>query len=137
MKRLPVYLIFLLTLVCCATKGKTPLPASEGKPDVFCNVIQEPHPLLIGTYECSFRREKVAPPNFVKYRLLKYDDKYALYFHRTWRRGRKKIREWKNWDINGQEITAEYEVKIFVQGGDVYFTIRGLKKPAKMTRIGD
>jgi hypothetical protein len=117
-------------------------PESGEKPDVFCNVIQEPDPLLMGAWECKFYR---LPPgafdatkrtiNHVKYRLTKYNDKYALYFYRTWRSGRKKITEWKNWDINGKEITAGYGVRIFVQGTDVYFTIRGLAEPAKMTRI--
>jgi len=142
MKRLAIYLSFLVTFVGCATNGEKLFPESGEKPDVFCNVIQEPDPLLMGAWECKFHR---LPPgafdatkrtiNHVKYRLIQYEDKYALYFYRTWRSGRKKIREWKNWDINGQEITAGYGVRIFVKHGEVYFTIRGLAEPAKMTRI--
>jgi hypothetical protein len=76
--------------------------------------------------------------NHVKYRLIKQDDTYGLYFYRIWHRGKKKTAEWKNWTINGKEILGEprkFGVKIFVQGKDVYFTIRALDKPAKMSRV--
>ncbi|UCG20777.1 MAG: hypothetical protein JSU80_13870 [Deltaproteobacteria bacterium] len=139
MKKLIISFIFVLTFLGCATKGTQPSQESGEKPDVFCNVIQRPDPLLMGTWECNFSRVRSdltkLDKNYVKYRLIKYDDKYALYFDRTWRSGRKKIREWKNWDINGQEISGPYGVRIFVAGSDVYFTIRGLDEPAKMTRI--
>jgi hypothetical protein len=60
-----------------------------------------------------------------------------LYFYRTWKRGKKKKTEWKNWTINGQEILGEpqFGIKIFVQGEDVYFTIRGLEEPVRMSRV--
>ena len=140
MKNPTIFLIFLFTLVGCSTKGITPSPSSELKPDVFCEVIQEPAPLLMGTWECRFTRAKgigKSDKNYVKYQLIKYQDKYGLYFYRTWKSGKKKKTEWKNWSINGQEILGEpqFGVKIFVQGRDVYFTIRGLEKPAKMSRV--
>ena len=140
MKKRTMFLICLFTLLGCATKGNTPSDDSRVKPDAFCTVIQKPAPLLMGTWECSFTRyvgKYRADENYVKYHLIQYDDKYALYFYRTWKGARKKIREWKNWTVNGQEILGEqqFRVKIFVQGGEVYFTIRGLEEPVKMSRV--
>jgi hypothetical protein len=119
MKKLTIFLIFLLTLVGCATTKETPPQEFGGKPDVFCNVIQKPDPLLMGTWECRFERivgknRRRPDANHVKYRLIKQDDTY------------------------GKEILGEprkFGVKIFVQGKDVYFTIRALDKPAKMSRV--
>ena len=140
MKKLIIFLVFLITLVGCATKANTPSYDSELKPDTFCEVIQKPVPLLMGTWECRFTRAigtAKADKNYVKYQLVKYEDKYGLYFYRTWRSGKKKKTEWKNWTINGQEILGEpqFGVKVFVQGSDVYFIIRGLEEPVKMSRV--
>jgi len=112
------------------------------KPDAFCTVVQNPDPLLMGTWECYFARDKdkdIPDNNYVKYTLAKYEDKYGLHFFRTWKWGRKKVMEWKTWTINGKDISGEpqFGVRIFVQGEDVYFTIRGLDEPAKMTRVED
>jgi len=143
MKRLTILLIYLFIFVGCATTKETPPQKFGGKPDVFCNVIQKPDPLLLGTWEGRFLRtvgKSRADDNYVKYRLIKQDDTYGLYFYRTWRDGSKKKAEWKNWTINGKEILGEprqFGVKIFVQGKDVYFTIRALDKPAKMSRVND
>ena len=140
MKKLIVYLIFLLIFVGCSMKGKTPFDNPELKPDAFCNVIEKPDPLLMGTREGRFSREgnlANLDKNYVKYRLIKYDDTYGLYFYRSWHSGRKKIQEWKNWTIKGQEISGDYGIRIFVQGSDVYFTMRGLEEPAKMSRGED
>ena len=140
MKKLIIFLVFLITLVGCATKANTPSYDSELKPDTFCEVIQKPVPLLMGTWECRFTRASgtaKADKNYVKYQLVKYEDKYGLYFYRTWRSGKKKKTEWKNWTINGQEILGEpqFGVKVFVQGSDVYFIIRGLEESVKMSRV--
>ena len=140
MKKLTIFLVCLFTLGGCVTKEYTPVDNSELKPEAFCEVIQKPTPLLMGTWECSFSRyvgRSTPDENYVKYQLIKYDDKYAFYFYRTWKSGKKKISEWKNWTINGQEILGEprFGVKIFVEGGDVYFTIRGLEEPVKMSRV--
>jgi hypothetical protein len=143
MKRFTILLIYLFIFVGCASTKETPPQEFGGKPDVFSSVIQKPDPLLMGTWECRFLRTvgKSRPDaNYVKYRLIKQDDKYGLYFYRTWRDGRKKKAEWKNWTINGKEILGEprqFGVKIFVQGKNVYFTIRALDKPAKMSRVED
>lgn len=143
MKRFIFLLICLFISVGCATTKGTLPQEFGGKPDVFSTVIQKPDPLLMGTWECRFLRtvgKSRADDNYVKYRLIKQDDKYGLYFYRTWRDGRKKKAEWKNWTINGKEILGEprqFGVKIFVRGKDVYFTIRALDKPAKMSRVDE
>lgn len=143
MRRSSILLIYLLVLAGCATTDKTGPQEFGGKPDVFSTVIEEPDPLLMGTWECSFvRRVGKSHPdnNYVKYRLIKQDDKYALYFYRAWRDGGKKKAAWKNWTINGKEILGEprrFGVQIFVRGNDVYFTIRDLDEPAKMSRVED
>ena len=140
MRKLTIFLVFLFTLVGCGTKEKTLLADSESRPDAFCKVIRQPAPLLMGIWECSFARypDKSRPDeNYVKYQLVEYDQKYALHFYRTWKGGRKMVTVWKEWTINGQEILGdpEFELKIFVQGEDVYFTIRGLHEPVKMSRV--
>ena len=138
MKKLIIFLIFLLTFVGCGIKGGKSFSDLE-QPDAFCEVIQKPDPLLMGTWEGHYTRTttKGMDKNYIKYRLIEYDGKYALYFYRTWQSGQKKVKQWKKWTINGQEISAPggYGVKIFVQGSDVFYTIRGLKKPAKMSRV--
>ena len=137
MKKLIIFLIFLLTFVGCGIKGGKSFSDLE-QPDAFCEVIQKPDPLLMGTWEGHYTRTttKGMDKNYIKYRLIEYDGKYALYFYRTWQSGQKKVQQWKKWTINGQEISAPggYGVSIFVRGSDVYFTIRGLKEPVKMSR---
>ena len=137
-KKLIIFLIFLLTFVGCGIKGGKSFSDLE-QPDAFCEVIQKPDPLLMGTWEGHYTRHttKGMDKNYIKYRLIEYDGKYALYFYRTWQSGQKKIKQWKEWTINGQEISAPggYGVSIFVEGSDVYFTIRGLKESVKMSRV--
>ena len=142
MKKLTVFLLFFLTLIGCAGTRTTTSEKLGGKPDVFCEVIQKPDPLLMGTWEVRFLRtvgRSRPDDNYVKYRLARYYDKYGLYFYRIWRSGRKKKTEWKSWTINGQEILgeAQFGVRIFVQDSHVYFTIRDLEEPVKMTRVQD
>jgi len=138
MKKLIIFLIFLLTFVGCGIKGGKSFSDLE-QPDAFCEVIQKPDPLLMGTWEGHYTRTttKGMDKNYIKYRLIEYDGKYALYFYRTWQSGQKKVKQWKKWTIDGQEISAPggYGVSIFVRGSDVYFTIRGLKESVKMSRV--
>ena len=108
MKRLSIGLIILLTFVGCSTKGAKSF-AELGEPDAFCEVIQKPDPLLMGTWEGRYTRAvdiSNLDKNYIKYQLIEYKGKYALYFYRTWRSGQQKIKEWKKWTINGQEITG-------------------------------
>jgi len=140
MNKLTILLVFLLiSFIGCATQqGK---PFSElGRPDVFCQVIQKPDPILMGTWEGRLSRTPTdwtkIDKEYIKYTLIKFDDhQYGLYFYRTWRSGQKRVKEWKNWTIDDKEILGDYGVRIFVQGGEVYFTIRGADEPARMSRV--
>jgi hypothetical protein len=138
MKKLIILFMFLLIFPGCGIKGGKSFSDLE-QPDAFCEVIQKPAPLLMGTWEGRYTRTtlKGMDKNYVKYRLIEVDGKYALYFYRTWQSGKKKVKQWKKWTINGQEISAPggYGVKIFVRGSDVYFTIRGIKEPVRMSRV--
>lgn len=140
---LSIIIISFFSLNSCSTgKALEKAENSGPKPDVFCNVVKAPDPLLMGAWKCSFSRYEEsggADVNYIEYRLSKYGDQYALYFNRIFRNGRKKITEWKAWTIDGSQIIGpeKYNVKIFAQEQDVYFTIRGLDEPVKMTRIGN
>ena len=137
MKKLAIFVIFLLTFVGCTIKGGKSF-SDLGEPDAFCDVIQKPNPLLMGTWEGRYTRSADIvdlDKNYVKYRLIEYGSNYALYFYRTWHSGQKRAKEWKKWTINGQEISGSYGVKIFVQDRAVYFSMRGLKQPVRMSRV--
>ena len=137
MKELAISLVCLLTFVGCSVKGGKSF-SDLGEPDAFCKVVQKPDPLLMGTWEGRYTRTKDIvdmDKNYIKYRLMEYNGKYALYFYRSWRSGQKKLKEWKNWSINGKQITGDFGVKIFVQGNGVYFTIREIDEPAKLSRV--
>ena len=85
MKKLIIFLIFLLTFVGCGIKGGKSFSDLE-QPDVFCEVIQKPDPLLMGTWEGHYTRAADVAKmdkNYIKYRLIEYDGKYALNFYRT------------------------------------------------------
>ena len=138
MRKPVIFLMFVLTFIACSLKTNTPFDNPDLKPDAFCNVIEKPDPLLMGTREGRFSRAEDIidlDKNYVKYKLAKYGDKYALYFYRSWQSGKKKVREWKEWTIKGREISGDYGVMISVQGNEVYFTMRGVKEPAKMVRV--
>lgn len=108
------------------------------KPDVFCRVVKEPDPLLMGSWKCSFERkleEGGWETNPAEYRLIKYEDKYALYFYRVSRGGKKKYMGWREWTIDGPQITSDSGVRIFTEGGQVFFVWQD-GKPVRMTRTG-
>jgi hypothetical protein len=107
-------------------------------PDVFCRVIKAPDPALMGSWKCMFERqleEGGSETNPAEYRLIKYEDKYALYFNRVSRGGKKKFMGWRDWTIDGAQITSDTGVTIFAKNGDVFFVWQG-EKPVKMTRTG-
>jgi len=128
--------VILLGLAVCASASN--LGAAGEKPDVFCQVIKEPDPLLMGSWKCMFERrleEGGWEDNPAEYRLVKYEDKYALYFYRVSRGGKKKYMGWREWTIDGAQITSDTGVRIFTENGQVFFVWQD-GKPVKMTRIG-
>lgn len=133
-----VLLSFLLTAVSIPYAADN-LAGSKEKPTLFCQVVKEPNPLLVGSWKCTFERrteEGNYETNPVEYRLLKYGDQYALYFYRLSRNGRKQYIGWRAWTINGDEITSDTGVKIVAKDGDVFFIWQD-GKPTKMTRVGN
>ncbi len=139
MKRLSTSALMAITLLAftaCASASN--LGGASEKPDVFCRVIKEPDPLLMGSWKCMFERrleEGGWDTDPAEYRLLKYEDKYALYFYRVSRGGKKKYMGWREWTINGAQITSDVGVKIYTENGEVFFVWQD-GKPTKMTRTG-
>jgi hypothetical protein len=137
---LQLLIALTLTILLCFAAGSSAsnLGASSEKPDVFCQVKKEPDPALMGSWKCMFERrleEGGWETNPVEYRLIKYEDKYALYFYRVSRGGKKKYIGWRDWTINGTEILSNTGVRIFVENGEVFFVWEE-GKPVKMKRTG-
>lgn len=113
-----------------------------GAPSVFCKVLKAPDPLLLGgwkgvhnRYISKYSRNELDP---VEFWLVKYGDKFAIYFYRSKAAGGDRImRGWRKWTINGNEIYSGTGVRLFTENGEVFFSWeRGMKeKPTKMTRI--
>lgn len=132
--------VFFVLSGCSSTRVVTGGGDSKLRPDAFCRLLQAPDPLLLGSWQGYFVREKDGnnpDNNYIKYTLIKQGNQYALHFYRTWKFGRKKVNEWKDWTINGPEITGDpqFGVRIFAQDGGVYFTIRGLDEPVRLSRV--
>jgi hypothetical protein len=138
MKRLSITaLAVAIMLGLAALSVASNLIQSTGEPNLFCQVLKEPDPLLMGSWKCVFERhldEGGRETNPAEYRLIKYEGKYALYFYRTSRGTKKRYMGWREWTINGTQITSDSGVKIFVEKGDVFFLWRD-GTPVKMTRI--
>jgi hypothetical protein len=131
-------LIVAILLGLAASSVASNLGGATGKPDVFCKVVKEPDPLLMGSWKCMFERrldEGGYETNPAEYRLIKYEDKYALYFYRVSRGGKKQFMGWREWTIDGTQITSDTGVRIFVDKGEVFFAWQD-GKPVKMTRTG-
>jgi hypothetical protein len=128
--------VSLFGLVACASMSS--LSGAEGKPDVFCRVIKEPDPMLMGSWKCSFESNLEGGgwgSNTSEYRLVKYEDKYALYFYRVSLDRKKRFMGWRDWTIDGTQITSDTGVTIFTQNGQVFLVWQD-EKPVRMTHTG-
>jgi hypothetical protein len=138
--------VFLLFVACAsgtASQVKGGIRPSDvaGVPGLFCKVLKEPDPLLLGGWEGVHSRylmkqgKTVQEP--VQYWLVKHGDKYAIYFFRTKATDGKILRGWRGWTINGNEIVSDVGVRIFTQDGAVFYSWeKGMKeKPTQLTRI--
>jgi hypothetical protein len=124
-------------LVGCASMSNM-MNGAEGKPDTFCRVIKEPDPMLMGGWKVNFEStlDTGGPgSNTAEYRLIKYEDKYALYFYRVSLDRKKKYMGWRDWTIDGTQITSDTGMTIFTRDGQVFLEWQG-EKPAKMYRSG-
>lgn len=109
-----------------------------GTPDAYCTVVEEPDPALMGGWKCIFVRqteEGTSEANPVQYWLVKRGERYALYYFRIAREGRKRYVGWRDWTINGKEMNSNSGVRVFLQDGKVYFSWQG-NTPVEMEPIG-
>ena len=136
------YAIALCLLLGCAASIVLAAEISSSdvasKPNVFCTLVKEPNPALLGHYGCVHRKLNEKTNEYtmepIEYWLVKFGDKYGLYFHRV-KDGEGKIyRGWRQWYLEGDKINSGESSQIFVKDGDIYF---GWKhdKPTKMIRI--
>jgi len=109
-----------------------------GQPKVYCTVVKEPNPALLGHFSCVNRKlnekedEYVMEP--VEYWLVKYGDKYGLYFYRVKDGKGKKYKGWRQWYLEGDRLNSGGSSEVFVKDGEVYYRWK-FDKPTKMTRI--
>jgi hypothetical protein len=138
MKQISIAVVLWMVLSGWAGLAAAEKPMDfAGKPTVYCNVSQEPDPHLLGGWKCIFPlhlENGELDTNPAEYWLVKDGDRYALYFDRRARNGRKRYFGWKDWTVSGSEITSGTGVRIFAQNGEVFFQWKD-ERPAKMTRI--
>ena len=94
--------------------------------------------MLMGSWTCNFEADLEGggwDTNHAEYRLIKYDDKYALYFYRVAGGPKKRYMGWRDWTIDGAQITSNTGVTIFTRNGEVFFVWQG-GNPIKMMHIG-
>ena len=121
MKQLWIVVLFVVALL----PWSPPAQAQKlDKPTVFCNVLQEPDPALLGGWKGTAPltlEDGSLDINPVKYWLYKFDDRYALYFERNARGGRKRYQGWESWTISGKEIYSDKGIRIYTENGEVFF----------------
>jgi len=109
-----------------------------GKPDVFCALDKEPNPALLGHYGCVHRKLNEKTNEYamepIEYWLVKFGDKYGLYFYRVKDGKGPKYRGWRKWYIKGDKINSGESSEVFVKDGAIYYGWRN-DKPTQMTRI--
>jgi hypothetical protein len=134
-------IILNLLLICAAvTALAAEISPSDvaGTPDVYCKVVKEPNPALLGHFGCAHRtlNEKTNEYSMepIEYWLVKVGEKYALYFHRVKDGTGKKFRGWRKWYLEGDRINSGEGAEIFVKNGDVHYGWKN-DKPTKMTRM--
>jgi hypothetical protein len=138
MKQLWIVVLLGLALLTWSPPAQALKPNDPNtKPTVFCNVLREPDPALLGGWKGTARltlETGALDINPVKYWLYKFGDRYALYFERVARDGRKRYQGWKSWTISGKEITSDEEIRIYTENGEVYFQWKN-ERAEKMTRF--
>ncbi len=107
-----------------------------GTPNVFCKVIKEPNPALLGHFGCVHQTVSKVTNRVVmepiEYWLVKVGDRFALYFHRVKDGKGKTYRGWRKWYLEGDRINSGVGAEVFVKDGDVYYGWKN-DKPTKMT----
>ena len=138
MKQLWIAVLLVVALLAWSSTAQALKPNDpQTKPTVFCNVLQEPDPALLGGWKCTtpLQLETGAlDVNPVKYWLYKFDDRYALFFERNARDGRKRYQGWQSWTISGKEINSNQGIRIYTENGEVFFRWKN-ERAVKMTGI--
>ena len=140
MKRVVMLVMLMfasITLAFAASEIKGISSADvSGKPDVFCKVIKEPDPLLLGGWKCVHHGYDIKLHKYTdqpaEYWLVKYGNQYGLYFYRV-KADTKPYKGWRECTINGTAITSRTGFSITVKDGEVYYNWGG-DKSTKMTR---
>lgn len=137
MKQLWIVVLLVVALLTWSSPAQALKPNDpKTKPTVFCNVVQEPDPALLGGWKCTtpVQLETGHPDlNSMKYWLYKFDDGYALYFDRMARDGRKRYKGWQPWTISGKQISTT-GITIYTENGEVFFRFKD-ERATKMTGI--
>lgn len=139
MRKLLITLGLLLVYAATTVLAADIKPSDvAGKPDVYCKVVKEPNPALLGHFGCVHKKldEKTNEYSMepIEYWLVKAGDQYAVYFYRVKDGKGKTYRGWRKWYLEGDRINTGESGEIFVKDGDVYYGWKN-DKPTKMTRI--
>jgi hypothetical protein len=133
-KPLLIAVFLMLALASCQTMQSDGVKTN---PTAFCTVVNEPDPVLLGGWKgtAPLQLETGAMDiNPVEYRLYKFGDRYALYFERIARDGRKRYGGWQPWTISGKEINSNSGITIYTENGEVFFRFKD-ERATKMTRF--
>lgn len=141
MKKLGSVILLLVFLAGCTAPFPPPRGLVQadvaGKPTVYCKVVKEPDPQLLGRWKCVWARFKAKTSETdympVEYHLGKYGDRYGLLFFRSKEGGDRIYAGWRKWEIDGSEIRSDTGITIFTQDGSVFFQWQA-DKPIKMER---
>lgn len=110
----------------------------SGTPGVFCKVLKEPNPRLMGGWQVVWHRYRPkqgrTDKNPIEFWLVKRDNRYGLYFYRFKAEENSTYLGWREWTINGDEIISGTGIRFFTDGTDVFFQWEN-DKPAKMNPI--
>jgi len=138
MKKIGLGMVLLFIFVGCSSMSVIRSKDVAGEPTVYCKVVEEPDPLLMGGWKCGYNRGLANSQEYdfnpIAYWLVKKDDKYALYFYRATRGGAKRYVGWRAWTINGGEIYSDTGVRFVAKDGAVYYVWNN-QAPEKMTRF--
>ncbi len=132
----PLAAVILAFLAFGASAAKTTPQDVAGAPSVFCKVLKEPNPRLMGGWQVMWHRYRTKQGrtdiNPVEFWLVKRENRYGLYFYRFKAEENTTYLGWRDWTINGDEIVSGTGIRFFTDGTDVFFQWEN-DKPTKMT----
>jgi hypothetical protein len=136
MKRISLAIVVLFLFLGCANMSVIRQKDVAGEPSVYCKVLKEPDPILLGGWKCGYNRNFAGSQEYdynpIAYWMVKKGDRYALYFYRATRGGTKRFVGWRDWTVNGSEIYSDTGVRFVAKDGAMYY-IWDNQEPEKMT----